>query len=82
MVFDWPNSIMRIYINGTQAATTPLSGGTGFSSPTSPLYLGQRVGATSNRFAGKMGPIRLYSRALSADEVSQNFNAVRGRYGL
>jgi hypothetical protein len=82
MVFDWPNSIMRVYINGTQATTTPLSGGTGFSSPTSPLYLGQRAGDTVDRFAGKMGPIRLYNKALSADEVSQNFNAVRGRYGL
>jgi hypothetical protein len=82
MVFDWPNSIMRIYINGVQAVTTALSGGTGFSSPTSPIYLGQRAGDTLDRFAGKIGPIRMYNKALSAAEVSQNFNAVRGRFGI
>jgi hypothetical protein len=26
--------------------------------------------------------VKIYNRALSADEVSQNFNALRGRYGI
>jgi hypothetical protein len=82
-VYDWPNSILRLYINGAQASSTTLTVGSGgFSSPTSPLYLGQRYGSTADRFAGKIGHIRLYNKALSAAEISQNFNAVRGRFGI
>jgi hypothetical protein len=31
---------------------------------------------------GNIATVQLYNRALSADEVSQNFNALRGRYGI
>ena len=33
-------------------------------------------------FNGRMSNVLLYNRALSAAEVSQNYNALRGRYGL
>jgi hypothetical protein len=33
-------------------------------------------------FDGNIGPIRLYSQALSAAEVTQNFNAQKSRFGL
>jgi hypothetical protein len=33
-------------------------------------------------FGGSIYAVQLYNRALSAAEVSQNFNALRGRYGL
>jgi len=79
-IFDWPNSILRLYVNGAQANTIALSG-TGFGG-TSPIYLGQRNGGTTDRFAGKIGHIRMYNKALSAAEISQNFNAVRGRFGI
>jgi Concanavalin A-like lectin/glucanases superfamily len=39
-------------------------------------------GSTGNLFAGKMGIVRVYNRALSAIEVQQNFNANKGIYGL
>jgi len=38
-------------------------------------------GATSF-FDGKFGEVRIYNRALSATEVSQNFNATRSKYGV
>jgi hypothetical protein len=31
---------------------------------------------------GPVGPVRIYDRALTADEVSQNFNAQRSRFGI
>ena len=37
---------------------------------------------TTNVFNGKISNIKYYNRALSATEVSQNFNALRGRYGI
>ncbi len=33
-------------------------------------------------FNGNIYTAQVYNRALSADEVSQNFNALRGRYGI
>jgi hypothetical protein len=36
----------------------------------------------SQFFPGNISNVTLYNRALSADEVAQNFNAIRGRYGI
>jgi len=33
-------------------------------------------------FAGNIAAVRLYTRALSSFEITQNFNATRGRYGI
>lgn len=33
-------------------------------------------------FSGNIGVVTVYSRALTAAEVAQNFNALRGRYGI
>jgi hypothetical protein len=33
-------------------------------------------------FNGNVGNVQIYNRALSATEVQQNFNALRGRYGI
>ena len=33
-------------------------------------------------FDGNISNTSIYSRALSADEIAQNFNALRGRYGI
>ena len=33
-------------------------------------------------YNGNIGVVRVYNRALSANEVMQNFNATRGRYGI
>ena len=38
--------------------------------------------ASTNLFPGDISVVRIYNRALTADEVSQNFNALRNRYGI
>lgn len=38
--------------------------------------------ATGAAFQGKLGVIRLYNRVLSQSEVTQNYNATKGLYGL
>jgi hypothetical protein len=67
-----------LYLNGVSVSTAT---GTG------PWYSsteGYRVAAaTFHTFHnGPLSIARLYNRGLSATEVTQNFNAVRGRYGL
>ncbi len=46
------------------------------------VIFGRRGAATSNFCGLDVGPQMLYNRALSAEEIQQNFNAIRGRYGI
>jgi len=36
----------------------------------------------AGRWVGNMGPMMLYKRELTLSEIQQNFNAIRGRYGI
>jgi hypothetical protein len=38
--------------------------------------------ATARYFNGNISVAMLYNRALTSTEVTQNFNALRGRYGI
>ena len=38
--------------------------------------------STSVSWLGKFGPFHAYTKALSNKEVAQNFNAIRGRFGI
>ena len=42
----------------------------------------QFIGRTDNNWYGDIGVTAVYGRALTADEIQQNYNAVRLRYGL
>jgi len=44
-------------------------------------YIGA-YGAGSNLFDGDIPVVQIYNRALTASEVQQNFNALRGRFGI
>lgn len=45
-------------------------------------YIGRGNAAEGRYFGGKYPVFRAYNRALTATEVKQNFNALRGRYGV
>ncbi len=80
-------SIMTIYINGAlqTSATTP----TGITSVTNNAYFGIRNGTITNPggcgtnyFNGKLYALNVYNRALSSQEMLQNYNATKTRFGL
>ena len=74
------NTTSYIYVNGQQIT----SAGTGIivNQPASrEVWLGGFKNY-SIPFLGKMSDTSVYNRALSAAEVAQNFNALRGRYGI
>jgi hypothetical protein len=70
-----------IYINGISNVSATLSLPNTITN-TLPLTLGNRANATDRGFSGNISVATIYNRALSASEVQQNFNALRGRYGL
>jgi hypothetical protein len=44
--------------------------------------IGRWRDADQRSFVGNIYSLRIYNRELSAQEVQQNFNALRGRYGI
>jgi len=44
--------------------------------------IGRRAFNTSNIYNGGISIIQIYNKVLSLDEIQQNFNALRGRYGI
>ena len=68
-----------IYLNGSLSATR----GSGFSyGGTGNFIIGRQGEYSSEYFKGNIAQVSIYNRALSAAEVSQNYEALKGRYGL
>lgn len=72
------SGLKTIYVNGVQITQTSYTG----SLPTGQTnqYVGM-YGGGGYPFNGQIAVSRVYNRALTAAEVSQNFNADRGRFG-
>jgi Concanavalin A-like lectin/glucanases superfamily len=78
----YDGSVIRQYTNGVQVDSlnyvgTPTSGGE--------IRINRRwddVVSSGNLFDSNIAAVRVYNRALTAAEVSQNFNALRGRFGI
>ena len=83
LVWDYPNRTQLLYVNGVLNAS---QGGItyGSSNVDNFLYLGQQNPGADNTgmFGGRYGIFRIYNRALTANELLQNFNANRSRYGI
>lgn len=71
---------LYLYDNGVKIRTNSHSLGS-INNLADPLYIGSRNG-TSDFFAGRIGAIRLYNRALSGAEITQNWNVTKSLYGF
>jgi hypothetical protein len=70
-----------LYLNNTVInASIPKGAGVGANIP---INIGRRADANSSSYTnGNIANVHIYNRALSAAEIQQNFNALRGRYGI
>ena len=76
VTYDGTNCLM--YINGALYVSTT---GT-YNPPTGrPLNIGTN-NSGCNSMNGQISAFKWYNRALTADEIAQNFNALRRRYGV
>jgi len=76
------SSVPSIYVNsiliGSYSGTNPIS-------PTSFYYIGRNIGdepSGARAFNGNIAQVSIYNRALTAQEIQQNFNALRSRFGI
>lgn len=75
----YDGSTVKIYLNGVLDATLSSSIVPGTFTPTM-VRIGHHY--DTRYFGGSIYALSTYNRALTANEVAQNFNAIRGRYGI
>jgi hypothetical protein len=73
-------AVLSLYINGVSQGTPTSYVGTPTSS-TAGIRIGRRWD-NPEYFTGKIAAVKIYNRALTEVEIQQNFNALRGRFGL
>jgi hypothetical protein len=77
VVVTWDGSTAKGYLNGNFLTT--ISVGTA-SNQTNTFTIGATASGNSKPFDGKISQTLAYNKALTAAEVLQNYNALKGRY--
>jgi hypothetical protein len=79
--FTFDGSTKVAYIDGVSVGTDSIPSGT-LTSSFSNRKIG-RFGSSGTYYVnGEISQVKIYNKALTASEIQQNFNALRGRYGL
>jgi hypothetical protein len=78
----YDGSTMKRYVNGVEIGSNAQTGDILTSSE--PLTIGSSYysGTSNYLFPGNLYACRIYNRALTAEEIQQNFQALRGRYSI
>jgi len=80
MVYETSSNTLKFYLNGIFIGT--LSAGTIFSAADDLSLIRWDENRSGYSNPQQISKFSLYNRALSAAEITQNFNALRGRYGI
>jgi len=75
-----PGQSIDLYWKGSLNQTTSTSTTTA-NTVTNPVVIGSSYNQNAF-FSGVIGPVHIYNRALSANEVLHNYNALKSRFGL
>lgn len=78
LTFD--GRVLTGYRNGSQQSTNTRSSYTSIAGGT--LNIGSRSDNFSAHYVGRIALVMMYNKPLSAEEIRNNFNALRGRFGV
>ena len=78
IIWTYNGSTISVYTNGTVGETVSLSGP--LKTNTNPINITSSIYGNNANIT--CSAVQIYNRALSATEVTQNYNAMKGRYGL
>ena len=79
-VVTYTSGTIKVYFNTVEQGLSGTTTGYNITN-NGTLYIGN-FPAAAVELNGRISSMKIYNRALTAAEVSQNFNALRGRYGL
>jgi hypothetical protein len=77
MVATYDGTTLRLYRNGVYVAEAAATGN--ITNTTASVQIGRR---DINYFTGRIPVAKIYNIALTDSQVAQNFQALRGRYGI
>ena len=78
IVYTYGNGTGKIYLDDTLKNTGSFTK----CNSSEEIIIGGEFEGSGYYFDGPMGEVRIYDRTLSATEISQNYNATRGKYGV
>jgi hypothetical protein len=78
IIGTYDSSSVKLYLNGNLVASQSLSGNIN----TTGICRISGYDNNNETWNGNIANIKVYNRALSASEVQQNYNALKGRFGL
>ena len=79
MSFD--GSSKRVYVNGVLYST--INNSSMFTNTLNKnMIIGYFGDTSAGYFSGKISSTRIYNRALTTTEITQNFNSTKSRFGL
>ena len=81
------NAGTKLYVNGelVDSDSAAFTGATEYSGSGGSFEIGRNTaagGSGGNYFEGRQAAHKIYDRELTASEIQQNFNALRGRFGI
>lgn len=80
LVASYDGAAVRVFTNGVLAGEAPMCGA--LASSDLPLYIGRGLSEERQPFRGRIGELRLYSRAMSVGEVRSLFDETKSGYDL
>ena len=83
IVGTFDNGVGKLYVDGVLESTATKTAPADLSSESSVIFgIGRDPSSVSRIFSGEISIGRVYNKALTASEITQNYNALKGRYGL
>ena len=76
------SSAIKIYVNGSLLSSSTVNPTNAVNDNATNVSVGSRYNAGTSVWNGKIATARIYNKTLSATEVLQNYNALKGRFGL
>jgi hypothetical protein len=73
---------ISMYLNGSLILKKAATGNLQYGASITSTNIALNVGNASSYLNAKIANVKVYNRALTAQEITQNFNALRGRYGI
>ena len=81
-VYNYTTGNIKFYTNSVEKGNITVSQMFSSYSPTYNLTIGRRVETSDAYFSGNLSTVQIYNRTLSAQEILQNYNATKSRFGL
>jgi hypothetical protein len=81
VAITFENQSVKYYVNGSNVGSSSVTKTSIVYNANNPVYIGKNASGTEP-FEGQLGNIKVYNRALTAQEIQQNYIATKSRFGL